>query len=111
LSGSDAKVSERRGKAVVMMRMVLEEYTLPMLEGDAPGVPEAKENTQRLIEDGYVLADELAELCHRERSARDFDRRWMNHWMKTASKISRNSMRTLDREMKRQGIGPYEGEG
>lgn len=108
LTGSDAKISRKKGGMVIILIEALETYSKPMFaEGDDPEVGQARENIEMLISDGYLIRGELAEMVHRERSARDIDRRGMNRWIKTASKISLNAMRMMDQEMERQGIGPY----
>jgi hypothetical protein len=108
LTGSDARISRKKGAMVVSLIEALETYSKPMFaEGDHPEVVQARENIEMLISDGYLIKGELAEVVHRERSPTDIDGRGMNSWIKTASKVSMNAMKMMDQEMKRQGIGPY----
>jgi hypothetical protein len=108
LQGQDAKLSEKQGVMVVQLLDALEAYSLPMLEGNATGVPEARANVESLISDGQRVHSDLAAVVHGELGWSDFDRRGAKRWIKTSAKIATQSIKTLDHEMERQRIGPYE---
>lgn len=65
----------------------MENYTLPLLEGDNPEIIETRLNMESLVADGRAIESELAEIVHRERSVRDFDKRGARSWIKTLLRV------------------------
>lgn len=64
-----------------------------MLESDDPEMIATRENMQQLVSDGHLIESELAEIVHRERSARDSDNKGAKSWLKTSTDIVMQSIR------------------
>jgi hypothetical protein len=103
LRGSDARIS-KKGERVTNLTGILERITLRTLEGDDPELAEARANVEHMINDGYLIRQQLAELAHRERSPHDFDRRGFKSWMKVSTSMAKGSFDYVRDEAQRQGI-------
>ena len=59
---------------------------------------------EQLVLDGYLIEYELAEIVQREGTAKGFNRRGMNSWIKTSSNIVDRTLKTLEAEANKEDL-------